>query len=137
MAKISHSEAAPSEAVHYSFAAAEFDLGGKSKVFETDDASIISEAMAHPWLSVEVDPATVVQGAYVEQIRPEDDPMSRVNSIANDPEAVKAAEEAKAEAWTQPVAIEAGLDQSKPVEVGQVAFTLAADTTDDKKKDKS
>lgn len=92
MAKIVHSEAAPSEAVHYSFAGVEFDLGGRKKAFETDDPNIIGNAEAHPWLTVERDVVSVVKGNYVTQLRPEDDALSAVNSVANNPEAAPAYE---------------------------------------------
>jgi hypothetical protein len=129
MAKIVHSDAAPAEAVHYSFAGVEFDLGGSNKAFETDDPSVISNARVNPWLSVEVDPASVVQGTYVQQIDPKNDPLSAVGSInANDPEEVRKAEAAKSDSGkTQDVAIDAGKTQTKPVVTGDVAETLAAD----------
>lgn len=134
MAKIVHSEAAPSEAVHYTFVGVEFDLGGRKKSYETDDAAVLSNAEAHPWLTVERETVEPIQGAYVEQLRPEDDHLSSLNSKANDPEAVRAAEEAKREAADNPVAIEAGKDQTEVVETGGVAETVAAvDSTPDKK----
>lgn len=128
MAKIVHSEAAPAESVHYNLAGVEFDLSG-TKSYETLDPAVISNALAHPWLDVKYDKVDVVQGAYVDQIRPEDDPLSAVNSVANDPEAARAAEAEKAAAFGQPVALDAGLDQKKVVETGPVAETLAADET--------
>lgn len=55
MAKIVHSDAAPSEVVRYSLANVEFELGGRKKFYSTDDADAISNAEAHPWLRVERD----------------------------------------------------------------------------------
>ena len=51
MAKIVHSDAAPSESVHYSIGSAEFDLSGR-KIYETTDSDVISGASVHPWLTV-------------------------------------------------------------------------------------
>ena len=141
MAKIVHSEAAPAESVHYTFAALPegFDLGGKSKGFETNDTALLAEAESHPWLKVERDPEEVIGGAYVQQLDPKDDPLSAANDVSRDPEAIKRDEDAKAEAWFgSPTAIDAGLDQEKVVTTGRVAETLAADakaSNDDSKKD--
>lgn len=92
MAKIVHSEAAPSEAVHYSLAGVEFDLGGRKRAFETNDPTVIGNAEAHPWLKVEHEAVEAVKGDYVTQLRPEDDALSAVNSVANNPEAAPAPE---------------------------------------------
>lgn len=141
MAKIVSSEAAPSEAVHYTFAGAEFDLGsGKSASFETNDLGVLQAAESHPWLTVEYPEVEMIAGEFREQVKPEDDPLSFVNYKGNDPEVVKADAEARLKAESaQPVAIEAGLDQTKKVVTGDVAETLAAvDTpkTSTKKGDK-
>lgn len=53
MATISHSDLAPAEEVHYSVAGAEFDLTAEG-TYETDNAEVIANARAHPWLEVEV-----------------------------------------------------------------------------------
>ena len=98
MPTIVPSSTAPSDTIHYSFAMAEFDLGGKSKTYKTDDPDLISSAVIHPWLQVNYEPTEIVQGAYIEQIAPEDDPMSGIGSLANDPDAARATEEAKAAA---------------------------------------
>lgn len=132
MAKIVPSDNAPSETVHYTFAGAEFDLGGSGKgskrAYESTDPTILSNAEAHPWLAVERPEVQPVSGAYVEQIAPEDDPLSAVNDNANDPEAVKATEDAKlTDSGGSPTAVDAGLDQDKVVETGGVAETIAAD----------
>lgn len=124
MAKIVHSEQAPAEAVHYTFAGVEFDISGKGS-YETTDPVVIGAAEAHPWLTVKRDPEELIQGAYREQVAPEDDPLSAVTSKANDPEAAAAAQ-AEADA-VQPVALDAGQTQTEVVETGGVAETLAAD----------
>lgn len=124
MAKIVHSDTAPSEAVHYSIGSVDFDLSGR-KSYETKDPSVISAAEVHPWLTVQYDKVEVVQGAYREQVRPEDDPMVGP-SLANDPEEARKAEAAK-DAQFQPVALDAGEKQTDVVETGVVAETLAAD----------
>lgn len=134
MAKIVHSEAAPAEAVHYSFAGVEFDLGGskKNSSFESDDPVLLGNALAHPWLEVEYPEVELVSGTYVDQLAPEDDHLSAAGQKVNpnDPEAAKAATEAAAP--DEPVAIEAGKTQTDPVVTGRVAETLAADNSNDK-----
>lgn len=136
MARILPSDNAPSEAVHYSLAGVSFDLGGSGKgtkkTYETTDPTVITNAEAHPWLTVERDEVEVVKGSYYEPLAPEDDVLSAVNSRANDPDAVREAEEAKVAAVEDPTAINAALDQDKPVETGGVNETLAADNADDK-----
>lgn len=138
MAKIVPSDNAPSETVHYSFAGVEFDLGGSGKgskrAYETDDPAVLGNANTHPWLTVEYPVVEPVSGAYVEQLKPEDDALSAVNDSANDPEAVRAAEAAKAGTDADPVAIDAGLDQDKVERTGEVDETIAAanDDTEDK-----
>lgn len=129
MAKISHSDSAPAEKVHYTFANAEFDLSGSS-TYETEDASLLASAEAHPYLKVTREPVEVVQGAYRQQLRPEEDHLSGVGGInPNDPDEARKAEEAKRVALDNPVALDAGLTQTKPVEVSGTAVTLAADET--------
>jgi hypothetical protein len=112
MAKIVHSDDAPTEAVHYSLAGVEFDLGGKSDAaaYETDDAEVISNAAVHPWLAVEFDPVDVA----AETAATDDD--ANLNRTA----------------------LDAGLDQNESVsiEAGNVviAETLAADDDHDAAK---
>lgn len=129
MAKILHSDAAPAEPVHYSFSAGSFDLGGSKKSYETDDAGLLAAAETHPWLTVEYGKDVLLQGAYVDQLRPEDDALSAVNSIANDPEAVKKEMAARVEEAADPVALDADETQTTVVTTGKVAETLAADDT--------
>ncbi len=128
MAKITHSDAAPAEKVHYTFSGAEFDISGKGS-FETDSPDVLLDAEVHPWLVVTYPKVELVQGAYAEQVLPQDDPMSAENYDGNDPDVARAAEEAKRADFENPVAIEAGLVQTTPVESGAVAETLAADET--------
>lgn len=132
MAKIVLSESAPSEAVHFVFGTAEFDLGGRKKSYETNDADLLSNAAAHPWLSVERDPVELLSGAYVDQLAPADDHLSLLGQDVNpnDPDAVQAAEESKASDAGTLTGIDAGKDQSDPVVTGGIAETLAADDSD-------
>jgi hypothetical protein len=133
MAKIVLSDDAPNEAIHFSLAQVEFDLGGKSDkgAFETSDPVVLADAAAHPWLSVERDAEDVYQPSAPSFLRPEDDVLSAVNSVAFDPEAIRAVEEGKIAADQNRLAIDAGLDQNKPVSTDtptfSVAETLAAD----------
>jgi hypothetical protein len=143
MATISSNDHAPSEKVHYSFAGAEFDLepGG---TYETTDLDALENAAAHPWLKVEFPQAAVEGGVYVgEALSPKDDPMSRVNSVANDPDAVRKALEERfgSEATVKPVALDAELDQGKEHFEGKgdrkVAETLAAAEKQDEREVKT
>lgn len=129
MAKIVHSDAAPSEAVHYSFAGIEFDLGGRKKTFETDDDIVLSNAETHPWLKVEREVVAFDTPAFHEGLRAEDDAFSAYNSVANKPEAIRATEQAKIDVAEGRVAIESGVPQTTTVETQGVAETLAADET--------
>ena len=52
MAKITHSELAPAEKVVYTLANEQFELTAKG-THESDDPIVLSNAEAHPWLSVE------------------------------------------------------------------------------------
>lgn len=128
MAKIVHSEAAPSEAVHYTFAGAEFDLSGK-KSYSTTDPDVIGAASAHPWLTVVLDNEQGVEPQYVDQIDPKDDPLSAVNSVGNDTDKALAFEATKRDDEAPLVAIDAGATQTEAVTTGEVAETLAADPT--------
>lgn len=137
MAKIVHSKAAPSDvAVHYSFAVGDgFDLEGSGS-YTTTDAAEIAAAAGHPWLEVKYDKSDVVAGEYHEQISPEDDPLSAVNSVANDPAAVRAFQEDQKADEAAPVAIEASLSQDRTTKKDGVAQTLAADPAPEATTDK-
>lgn len=124
MAKISHSDAAPKDSVHYTLAAGEFDLGGKTKVFETDDQALIADAQVHPWLKVEFEGVNA-EGDFAPQLDPKDDHLSFINDNSNDPEVAAAAEEAKVKAADGVV--------ENPVPA--VAETTDAADNSDKKKD--
>lgn len=132
MAKITLSDVAPAEAVHFTFAEDEFDLGGSGKKpYETDHAGTLSEAITHPWLNVEF-PAVTVDAPEPISGFPDaaDDPMSAEGSIDfNDPTVVAEAEAAKSDDDPAPVALDAGKVQTEPVTTGAVAETLAADDT--------
>jgi hypothetical protein len=130
MANIVLSDLAPADVNQFSLANAEIEVP-----YETTDPEILANAAAHPWLDVEVE-AQVVDPDSREAFGPEDDGLSSFNSIANDPDEV-AAEAARREVvYSEPTAIDAGLDQGEPEYVGegdfQVATTLAAvDEVDD------
>lgn len=132
MAKIVHSETAPSESVHYDLGGVAFDLGGKTKSYATTDPAVLANAEVHPWLTVERDPADSIKGVYRDQLAPEDDVLSAINSKANDPKAVAAAQE-EVVANDSRTAIDAGKDQDTQVVTGGVAETLAADAAADSK----
>jgi len=54
MAQIVHSSLAPDEEVTYSFQNTIFSLKGAGS-FQTDEADVITNAHAHPWLEVRPD----------------------------------------------------------------------------------
>lgn len=132
---ITLSKEAPQEKIRFSLANDSFDLDADGK-YKSSDPAVLSNAEAHPWLTVaypEVDAFAAYQ-AHVETVKYEDDPLSAVNSIANDPEAAKAAlVEAETVVHT---AIESGLDQNKAKKVGEVNVTIAADAKETDKADK-
>lgn len=131
MATISHNDLAPDEKVHYALGGVEFDVEGDG-TYETNDNDVIANARAHPWLKVEVPVAEQLGGFYgAEHLAPEDDVLSGVNSIANDPEAVQAELERRfSDQVAARLAVDAGLDQSSVEFEGEgsrrVAETLAA-----------
>lgn len=130
MATIRPNENAPAEDVNYILPTESFELGAGGS-YESDDPAVLAAALAHPWLEVEYsDAESVIYEAPRKSIAPEDDPYSGYHSIVNDPDAVREVEEAKAESFDNRLAVEAGLDQTEPVEVGGVALTLAAVDTD-------
>lgn len=125
MATIKSSDLAPSEAVHYSLANSEFDLGGSGKkTFDTTDADVIANALAHPWLIVEYPKADAPVGVYVNQIDPKADPLSaRFEGTIEDADRPDSAGETTP---IESVAVDAGEDQGEIVKSGRVAETLAA-----------
>lgn len=70
----------------------EFSLGPDTITVphETSKAELLSNASVHPWLKVEADAKAVNPPSMLSRLAPEDDAMSAVNSIANDPKAVAA-----------------------------------------------
>jgi hypothetical protein len=136
MPTISHSELAPDEPVRYSLGQAEFQLDGRTKNYETNDPDVLLNAESHPWLVVTYPEVEVIEGAYVEQIAREDDPLSALNSIANDPAEIRKVEEAKRAAFA-PVAIDADLNQSEPVTAGVTDVTLEAASEEEAPKRRS
>lgn len=138
MAKIVHSDLAPDEVVHYDLAGVEFELGGSGKSsFETENRVVLGSAEVHPWLNVEYPKVDVIAGKPRTTLadHPELDPLSGFGPDAGvpyDADAIKAIEESKAAAYVNPLAIDANLDQSEAVTVGEggaqpVDVTLAAD----------
>lgn len=129
MPTIKHSDAAPNEAVGYALANVNFSLGDGEAGYETDDRSVISAAEAHPWLTVEYPEADEAAdyGRYGPSVDPDEDVLGAARSVAFDLDEVREVEEAKRIVATSHTAIEAGLDQGEPAEVGGVAVTLAAD----------
>lgn len=132
MATIRPNDNAPAEAVKYIFPTVTFDLAADGS-YETTDRDALAQAEAHPWLSVEYE--AVEEAAYTRLSRsvpPSEDPFSASYTgpdanAAFDPERVRAAEEAKAADAVQPIAVQAGLDQSEDVVEGGVAETLSVD----------
>jgi hypothetical protein len=96
--------------------------------FETSDPVLAANAASHPWLKEETSAeAAEAPPSYVNHLKPEDDVLSAVNSIANDPDEVKKALEAREDVLVQRTAIDADLDQDKKVETKDgVAETVAA-----------
>jgi hypothetical protein len=122
MAKIVASDEAPKGKVRFSLANEEIE----KLPYKTDDREVLANAEAHPWLSVEYDKAEDLSALAGDlQLRPEDDVLSAQNSVAFDPKAIKDA--LNQEAASDPVAIDAGLDQTKSVETDSgVDLTVAA-----------
>lgn len=133
MAKIVASDEAPKGKFRFSLANEEIE----KLPYKTDDAVVLANAEAHPWLTVEREAVEELaeQGDPFPQVKAEDDALGHLNSVANDPKAVRdALVERGASA---PVAIDAGLDQNEVVETKSgVAETVAADKAADDKKDK-
>jgi hypothetical protein len=139
MAKIVLSDQAPSgESIHFSIGGVDFDLGGSGKgtkkSYETTDRTVLSNAEATPWLSVEYDEAEqVVYERPDTRVAPEDDAQSILGPNANipfDPEEIRKVEEQKAEDAGLIPAFDANKDQDKPVVTGDVVAETVAATDD-------
>lgn len=124
MAKIVLATEAPDDLNSVSLANAVLD----EFPYETDDPTVLANAVSHPFLAVEFD-AAGAEARYRETgVNPETDPLSASNPdsrIPFDADAVAEIEDAKVEDL-EPVAIDAGLDQDKAKSSGGVAVTLAA-----------
>lgn len=132
MAKIVASDEAPKGAFRFSLANEEIE----KLPYESTDPAVLANAEAHPWLVVERDEVEELS-ELAGELHPtaDEDVLSAQNSVAFDPEAIKAA--LTEEAASDPVAIDAGLDQSKVVETESgVDLTVAADEADNKKSAK-
>lgn len=139
MAKVTLSDLAPDELVRFYGWKVEFELGGSAaKSLNTDDRHVLAYANEHPWLSVEY-PKGEQQKYVLDTLaeHPERDAFSGEGPDAGvpfDPAEIKKVEDAKVSARPR-VALDAGLDQGKDVEVGDhVAVTLAADDEHDAAK---
>lgn len=121
MAKIDKNDLAPSDAKVFSLANALIEVP-----CDTTDREVIANALAHPWLDVQVPEADAIDPTYYDaQIKPEDDALSALNDKSNDPDAVKADLPSRED--SAPVAIEAGLDQGDKIETDSgVALTVEA-----------
>jgi hypothetical protein len=120
MAKIVLSDDAPQDAKKFSLANAEIEVP-----YETDDSQILGDAGAHPWLDVEYAAVDVVGGVHFTPLDPKDDVLSSVNSIANNPDEARKANEARNLEVLNRTALDAGLDQGKVVEVKAGDVTIA------------
>lgn len=134
MAKITLSDLAPSEAVHFSFGEDDFTLGGKSdaKSYESTDRALLSNAVAHPWLEVEYDAGDAAPVYPDTTLSPTEDQQSALGPVANVPfdvAAIKELEDSKHPDEVATLAIDAGLDQDEKLVEGDAAKTLAADPT--------
>lgn len=126
MATVVPSDLAPAEDLLYILGGVDFELGVGGS-YETDDRDVLANAEVHPWLKVEYDESEApITRFRPGTVAPEDDVLGKANSIAFDPEEVQKAADAAAAEVTNPVAIEAGLDQGEVVASGGVAFTHAA-----------
>jgi hypothetical protein len=125
MARIEASDLAPEGTFKVSFAQGEYEVP-----FESDDPTVVANALSHPWLTVEAEAREVEQdNPFYEPYLPENEALSSFNSVANDPEEVQAALDEREVMLTSRVAIDAGLDQGEPEFVGpegrEIATTLA------------
>lgn len=127
MPQIELSELAPEGVTSFSLANANLEVP-----CESTDPTVLANADAHPWLIVKYDESAPIAGVFADnQVKPEDDPLSAVNSIANDPDAILAANETREDLNPVRLAVDASLDQNEVVVVGvgeaQIAETLASD----------
>lgn len=133
MPKIVLSDDAPSGDLRFSLANAEIE----ELPYETSDAVVVANAVAHPWLTVEFEEVEQLadQSNPFQQTSPEDDVLGHLNDNSNDPDAVRAEIARRVdEKGSDPVAIEAGLDQRDVVVTASgVSETIAADNASDRK----
>lgn len=122
MPKFVLSDIAPKDQKKFTLGADEVEVP-----FETDDPVLAANAASHPWLVAEADKEQNEQPpSYVKYLAPEDDVLSSVNSIANDPDEVAKALAEREDVLVSRTAFDAELDQSKKVEAAGVAVTEAA-----------
>lgn len=138
MPRVLPSEAHPDETVRHALGSAEpFELGPGGS-YDTDDRTVVANATANPWLTVEYEEQEVIRGRYREpSVSAEEDALGAARSVAFDPEAIREAEEGKDFADEDRLAIDAGLDQGESHEAGGIDVTLAGvdDTPDEEPVD--
>lgn len=122
MARISKSDTAPEGDLHVSLGAAEFDLNGKSAVYETDDPAVIGDASVNSDLKVEVDtPKSDQRPADYDPQDPHDNPTADHLSAYGSQEARDAAA-----ANERAIKEATGADITAPSEAPSVAESVAA-----------
>lgn len=127
MATIRPNDNAPDEQVKYCLGNVDFDLG-PGDGYETENRTVMADASAHPWLSVEIPQVDeVVVERPSKSVPYEDDVLAAPNTKVWDTEAAKAAAVDAQREVAAALAVQAGLDQGEPVKEGGVAVTLAAD----------
>lgn len=131
MAKIVASKNAPDADFTVTYGVGQVAISGKSRSVTSDDRALLAEAANHPWLAVEWDKVEMLGGEVIPpSVDPKKDPLSAQNpdsALVNDPDAVRAAQEAARVDTTVGPAIEPTLDQDKVIVEGGVDKTLAAD----------
>lgn len=89
-------EDAPQETVTFSLASENIELA-PGDVFETSNDDVVSNALVHPWLDVEVPQAETYVSKSHQTLAPEDDALTQEGQLIdpNDPDEIRKAEEAK------------------------------------------
>lgn len=122
MARITKSDRAPQEPLHFTFGTTEFDLADAGSVFETDDPSVIATARANMNLKVEDETSTtIVVAAEKDMLDPHQNPAADHLSAQASPAAVSAAVSNE-----KAIKAAAGLDITAPSDKPTVPETLQA-----------
>lgn len=139
MASIVPNENHPQETILHSLGGSEYFELSAGGSFETDDRDLLSNASIHPWLDVEYDVEETEDFTVARpSLDPEDDALSSENDPSFDIERVRAAHNAAIGVDDHTaLAVESGLDQNEAVtsDDDKVAFTFAADDTEDEVED--